>query len=77
MDVQKTDKAVDRNDCNGKEDMNDNPPPSPLARKVKLAGVQLKIVGESLSIIQDFKDSLDLLCVAEGETCRVTFSKGG
>ena len=77
MDVETTGKNADRRN-GSKADMNDKKSPSPLpGRTLKIAGVHLKIVGETLNILKDYKDNLDLTCVAEGrESCRVAFNKG-
>ena len=74
MDVETTDKSMD-NRALSKEGMN-HKAPTPIARTLKISGVELKIVGETLSILKDYKESLDLVCVAEGELCRITFRKG-
>ncbi len=41
-----------------------------------IAAVQLKIVGESLGILQDFGQRLELVSLAEHQTCRVSFKDG-
>ena len=46
------------------------------AKRVSLSEVQLKLVGESLEVIQDYDQKLRLGCACEGKTCRVSFSKG-
>ena len=73
MDVETNEKTTNR--TTSKEEMN-HKSPSQLARTLKLVGVQLKIVGENLSILKDYKDNLELTCAAEGEACRVSFSRG-
>lgn len=73
MDVEATGKTIDRADS--KEDMSYKTP-SPVGRTLKITGVELKIVGETLNILKDFKEKLDLVCVAEGEFCRISFNKG-
>ena len=77
MDAERTGKNADR--CNGsKADMNNKKTSSPVsARTLRIAGVQLKILGETLNTIKDYKENLELTCVAEGrESCRVSFNKG-
>ena len=76
MDVDTTDKTMDRS-VSSKEDVSPKAPSgSTIARTLKISGVELKIVGETLSILKDYKESLDLVCVAEGDSCRITFRKG-
>ena len=43
---------------------------------VRLPAVQLRVVGESLGILQEFSQTLELTCAAEGKTCRVVFRNG-
>ena len=77
MDVERTGKNADRSN-GSKADMNGKKSPSPVpARTLRIAGVQLKIVGETLNILKDYKEILDLTCVAESrESCRISFNKG-
>lgn len=83
MDVETTDKQQTMDgtlSSNGKDGVSPKPPPSSSIAKnrstLKISGVELKIVGESLGILKDYKESLDLVCVAEGDACRITFRKG-
>ena len=46
------------------------------AQQLCIAAVQLKIVGESLGILQDFGKQLELNSCAEEKRCRVTFRDG-
>ena len=76
MEVETTDKIADRRGGSKTDMIHKATSPIP-ARTLKIAGVQLKIVGESLNILKDYKESLELTCVAEGaETCRISFIKG-
>lgn len=79
MDVETTDKQTTMDASNGKDggvSRSKAPSSSAIARTLKLSGVELKIVGETLGILKDYKESLDLVCVAEGDACRITFRKG-
>lgn len=74
MEVETTDKQT--TDAS-KDGVSPRPPSnSSIAKTLKIPGVELKIVGETLSILKDYKESLDLVCTAEGDTCRITFRKG-
>ena len=76
MDVETTDKSMDGT-VSSKDGVSSKPPSSSsIAKTLKISGVELKIVGETLGILKDYKESLDLVCVAEGDTCRITFRKG-
>ena len=80
MDVETTDKqTMDGTlSSNGKDGVSRSKATSSsaIARTLKLSGVELKIVGETLGILKDYKESFDLVCVAEGDACRITFRKG-
>lgn len=69
------DRAVSKDDLKHKASPTSASPP--IAKTLKISGVELKIVGESLSIIKEYKERLDLVCVAEGDSCRINFKKGG
>ncbi len=64
------------------EDLGSKPTtPSPeqgagAAQRLCIAAVQLKIVGESLGILQDFGKQLELVSFVQQQTCRVTFKDG-
>lgn len=45
-------------------------------RELKISGVQLRIVGEALNVLQEFKQKLELSHSCEGLTCRVCFLDG-
>ncbi len=45
-------------------------------QRLCIAAVQLKIVGESLGILQDFGKQLELVSFVQQQTCRVTFKDG-
>ena len=51
-------------------------PGSTKTQRVSLTGVQLKLVGESLEIIQDDAQKWKLDCVCEGKSCKVSISNG-
>ena len=44
--------------------------------KVNIANVQIRVVGEDLNIIQEFKNKLSLSCTCAGDSCRVSFNDG-
>jgi hypothetical protein len=81
MDVETTDKqtmdgTLSSSSKDGVVSRSKPPSSSAIARTLKLSGVDLKIVGETLGILKEFKESLDLVCVAEGDACRINFRKG-
>ena len=45
-------------------------------KDLKITRVQLKIVGEDLSLLQDFKEELELILTCQGPACRVCFQQG-
>ena len=45
-------------------------------RELKISGVQVKIVGEALNVLQEFKQKLELNLSCEGLACRVCFLDG-
>ncbi len=49
---------------------------SKKVKGVSLYQVHLKLVGESLEVIQEYDDKLKLRCVCEGKACKVSLSKG-
>ena len=52
-------------------------PPKPQAQQpLRIGGVHLKIVGESLGILQDFPAKLELTCSQEQTACRICFHEG-
>ena len=44
---------------------------------MELENVQLRVVGEDLIAVQEFKCKLYLSCTCEGESCRVSFNEEG
>lgn len=55
-------------------DSTTSPPASP--GQLRLGGTQLRVVGEGLAILQDFRKKLELTATAEDTQCRVTFHDG-
>ena len=49
---------------------------SPGRRDLKISNVKLKIVGEDLSVSQEFKEELELSFSCQGPACKVCFSEG-
>ncbi len=45
-------------------------------RDLKIAGVQLKIVGEDLSVSEEFKQPLELSFSCQGPACVICFHDG-
>ena len=46
------------------------------ARQLRVPAVQLRVVGESLEILQEFSSKLELTSTVEGRACRVCFRDG-
>ena len=50
-----------------------------VPKKVKgvcLTQVHLKVVGESLELVQEYEEKLKLKCFCEGKVCKVSFLNG-
>lgn len=45
-------------------------------RQLRVPAVQLRVVGESLEILQEFGSKLELTSTVEGRACRVFFRDG-
>lgn len=45
-------------------------------KEIRITAVQLKIVGEALNVLEEFKQKLDLNLLCEGLSCRVCFLGG-
>ena len=45
-------------------------------RDLKIVGVQLKIVGEDLSVLEEFKQPLELSFSCQGPACVISFHDG-
>ncbi len=45
-------------------------------RDLKIVGVQLKIVGEDLSVFEEFKQPLELSFSCQGPACVISFHDG-
>ena len=46
------------------------------ARQLRVPAVHLRVVGESLEILQEFSSKLELTSTVEGSACRVCFRDG-
>lgn len=59
-----------------KEEMSVSSPVVAAGRMFKISGVKLKVIGETLNILLEFKGKVDLCCTPELEYCRFFFHRG-